>query len=214
MSDQPPRPRRRLSGAARRAAIVEAAAQLFAEQGFSGSTREIAARLGVTQALLYRYFPSKDTLIAAVFAAYRSTWDEGRAALIEGPEPLAERILRFYAAYLRRNSSYNGARLFMHAALAGIDLPLRYSPDLDALVLRPVLSAMRAAVGRPPAPLPLPRDERNLVLNMHGAIVFVGIRRFVYGAGITDAFHLELVGSIIRTYLPGALAQLKLSCDN
>ena len=203
-----------MSGAARRAAIVDAAARLFAEQGFSGSTREIASRLGVTQALLYRYFPSKEALVAAVFEAYRSTWDESRATLLAGAAPLAERVLAFYAAYLLRDTGYNRARLFMHAALAGIDLPLRYSPDLDARVLLPVLGALRAEVGRAAPVLPLGRDERDLVLNLHGAIVFVGIRRHVYGAVMSDARHMELVGGIIGTYLPGALAALKLSRDN
>ena len=97
---------------------------------------------------------------------------------------------------------------------AGIDLPLRYSPDLDARVLLPVLGALRAEVGRAAPVLPLGRDERDLVLNLHGAIVFVGIRRHVYGAVMSDARHMELGGGIIGTYLPGALAALKLSFDN
>jgi AcrR family transcriptional regulator len=207
--------RKRLSGEARRAAIIDAARLLFAERGLDGSTREIASRLGVTQALLYRYFPSKEALVQAVYESVLGTWDASRATVLHDPDrPLAERVGDFYAAYLGRNGDYRGVRLFVWAALAGIDLPLRYSPDLDALVLRPVLTALRAELGLPPAPLPLPRAERDVALGMHGAVVFIGIRRFVYGATMTDERHVELVRGIIRTWLPGALEQVKLSNDN
>ena len=201
--------RKRLSGEARKASIVAAAAQLFAEQGFGGSTREIAQRLGVTQALLYRYFPSKDALIEGVFEVHRRPIDPQRALkLTDRSRPLVDRVCDFYEAYQGRNTSYSGVRLFMHAALAGIDFALRYSPDLDEMVIRPLLDAWRAEVGLDPAPRPLPRLERDLVLNMHGAIVFIGIRRRIYGAAITDDRHAELVREIVKTWLPGALDRL------
>jgi AcrR family transcriptional regulator len=165
--------------------------------------------------LLYRYFPTKDALIEAVYDSLRGGWDESRSVILDAPDrTLEERIGDFYQAYIFRNDGYPGVRLFVWAALMGIDLPLRYSDDLDALVLRPVLNAIRRAVGRPPVPLPLPRDERDLVLGMHGAVVFIGLRRHVYGATMTDARHMELVRGIIRTWLTGAMEQLKLSIDN
>jgi AcrR family transcriptional regulator len=59
---------KRLSGAARRAQIVGTAAALFARAGFGGSTRDLARDLGLSQAALYKHFPSKGALIDAVFA--------------------------------------------------------------------------------------------------------------------------------------------------
>jgi AcrR family transcriptional regulator len=53
-----PTPRRRLSVGARRQQFVEAAMAVVAAQGFAEfSLDEIAARAGVTRALLYHYFP-------------------------------------------------------------------------------------------------------------------------------------------------------------
>jgi len=50
----------------RRAAIVNAAMPLFARQGLSGvTTREIASAAGVSEALLYRHFDSKEALFEA-----------------------------------------------------------------------------------------------------------------------------------------------------
>jgi AcrR family transcriptional regulator len=53
----------RLDSDERRKAIVEAAVPLFARNGFAGTTtRELAAAAGVSEALLFRHFPSKQSL--------------------------------------------------------------------------------------------------------------------------------------------------------
>src|ERR1700710_2341335 len=66
---------RRLAPADRRRQIIEAAVSYFSEVGFDGATRALAERLGVTQPLIYRYFPSKDELIRAVYEeVYTGRW--------------------------------------------------------------------------------------------------------------------------------------------
>src|SRR3989442_14859211 len=57
----------RLDSDERRQAIVEAAVPLFARKGFSGAaTRELAEAAGVSEALLYRHFPSKQLLYSEI----------------------------------------------------------------------------------------------------------------------------------------------------
>ncbi len=57
----------RLSAEARREAIVEAVQDVFAAKGFDGTTtRELARAAGVSEALLYKHFPSKESLYAAM----------------------------------------------------------------------------------------------------------------------------------------------------
>jgi len=61
------RSRRRLPADERHTAILEAAVPLFASKGFDGvTTRELAAAAGVSEALLYKHFPSKEGLYAAI----------------------------------------------------------------------------------------------------------------------------------------------------
>ncbi len=48
--------------------ILEAAREVFAEQGLQASTNEVARRAGVGVATLFRRFPSRDDLVGAVFA--------------------------------------------------------------------------------------------------------------------------------------------------
>jgi len=60
-------PKRRLDREARRRQILAAALSCFAERGFSGTTtRELARRVGITEAALYRHYPSKESLYAAM----------------------------------------------------------------------------------------------------------------------------------------------------
>ena len=53
----------------RQVSIIAAAASLFAAKGFNGTTtREIAKTAGISEALLFRYFPTKRALYAAILA--------------------------------------------------------------------------------------------------------------------------------------------------
>jgi len=57
----------RIPAAARKASIIRSAAAIFGEKGFNGTkTREIAARAGVSEALIFKHFPSKEDLYAAI----------------------------------------------------------------------------------------------------------------------------------------------------
>lgn len=54
---------KRMDAAARKRAIVETAMPLFARKGFAGTTtKELAEQAGVSEALLYRHFPTKAAL--------------------------------------------------------------------------------------------------------------------------------------------------------
>lgn len=57
----------KMSGERRREAIVTAARRVFIEKGFHGTTtRELAAAAGVSEALLFKHFPSKEALYRAI----------------------------------------------------------------------------------------------------------------------------------------------------
>jgi len=67
-----------------RIALLAAAREVFSEQGLEASLDEIARRAGVGNATLYRRFPTRLELIAAVFADRKSTHvDLGDKALAE-----------------------------------------------------------------------------------------------------------------------------------
>ncbi len=60
-------PAARLSADERRQQLIDTATRLFARRGFSGTTtREIARAAGVNEAIIFRFFPHKDDLYAAI----------------------------------------------------------------------------------------------------------------------------------------------------
>src|SRR5437764_10173237 len=114
MSEAPPR-RRRLSPAESEREIVRGAVSFFAEVGFEGGTRELAKRLGITQPLLYRYFPSKEALLDRVYQeVYLSRWDpQWESRLADRAVPLESRLSAFYIEYAKVILTYEWVRLFM-----------------------------------------------------------------------------------------------------
>ncbi|MEV0675191.1 helix-turn-helix domain-containing protein [Actinosynnema sp. NPDC050436] len=57
-----------------RAAIIEAATEVLAEQGSAVDVREIAQRSGVGMGTLYRHFPTKDDLLGTVLDREFTAW--------------------------------------------------------------------------------------------------------------------------------------------
>lgn len=56
-----------MKGESRRQQIVEVAAELFSRRGFSGTTtKEIADHAGVSEAMIFRHFATKDALYSAI----------------------------------------------------------------------------------------------------------------------------------------------------
>jgi AcrR family transcriptional regulator len=104
---------------------VQAAALVFAESGFAGSTTQaIAARAQVSQALLYRHFPSKLALYRAVLRDLLRQQDEEIRTVPPTTADALEfaRVLRRYfsSCWAIRNGelSDTSSRVMM-ASLAG-----------------------------------------------------------------------------------------------
>ncbi len=64
----------RLSGEERRRRIVEAAVDLFSRRGFRGTTtREIAEAAGISEAMIFKHFATKQELYSAIIEAKSMT---------------------------------------------------------------------------------------------------------------------------------------------
>ncbi|GGP76795.1 TetR/AcrR family transcriptional regulator [Saccharothrix coeruleofusca] len=81
---------RRADAERNRAAIIEAAAGVLAEQGCTVDVREIAQRSGVGMGTLYRHFPTKEDLLGTVLEREFATWtSEARQAATATEDPRA-----------------------------------------------------------------------------------------------------------------------------
>lgn len=116
---------RRLTADERREAIIRAAVKVFSEHGFHGTTtRALAREAGVSEALIFRHFPSKDELYQAMQAACCAAKNPALAEGVLELEPSTSTlvlIIHFFMAKMLRppqkrvqeeNSLY---RLLMHS---------------------------------------------------------------------------------------------------
>jgi AcrR family transcriptional regulator len=70
-----------------RVALLAAAREVFSENGLDASLDEIARRAGVGNATLYRRFPTRQDLIAAVFADRKATQVDLAERALENADP-------------------------------------------------------------------------------------------------------------------------------
>lgn len=174
--------RKRLSPEERRAMIVAGATAYFSEVGLEGNTRELSKRLGVTQSLIFNYFSTKTDLLEAVYrAVYLDRISPDWPALIaDRSRPIHDRALTFYREYTQAIFSYEWMRIFMFSGLAGAELNRRYLEHVSGLLLRPLMEEFRSAAPGPRKP------EMEDIWNLHGGIIYIGIRRYVYQVPCPD----------------------------
>ncbi len=182
----PPKKRRRLSSEERREEFIAKAIEFFAQEGFESSTRELARRLGVTQPLLYRYFPSKNDLISEVYkAVYVNRWrDEWDAMIADRSVPIRTRMNEFYASYTDVVFRADWMRIFLFSGLKGVDINRRYMQRVTDRVLVPIVRECRHEAGLDD--LTPTEDEIEYAWVMHGGIYYYGVRKLVYESAALD----------------------------
>jgi AcrR family transcriptional regulator len=124
-----------MSGDKRREHILEAAIETFAKHGFSGATtREIARVSGVSEAMLFKHFATKDELYKAILDAkacqgeMQFPWKEN-AALLEAIDKKDDFSVFYNLALKAMNkhqSDIKFMRLLFYSALEEHELAQRF----------------------------------------------------------------------------------------
>ncbi len=102
-SNKPRAPVRRKGAGRRRRSgeILDAAARIFAQHGYHGATtQQIADLLGIRQASLYYYFPSKEVALETVCMQGVEDFHERAQAIASGAGSAAEKIAALVRAHL------------------------------------------------------------------------------------------------------------------
>jgi AcrR family transcriptional regulator len=88
--------------------LLDAAARLFAERGYPGVTlEELGQAAGVSGPAVYRHFPGKAAVLAAILAdASRGLLDGGRRTVAEadGPADALRDLIRFHVDFALANA--------------------------------------------------------------------------------------------------------------
>lgn len=175
--------RRRLPPEERERDIAEHAVRYFAEVGFDADTRALAREMGVTQSLIFRYFPTKEALVDRVYReVYVGRWKPAWEALIaDRTRPLPDRLKELYVDYSHTALTRDWVRIFLFSGLRGHDINSRYLATLRKRILEPVAAEVRAYLGLPtPAKIPLLEEEVELVWSINARVFYYGQRNWVF----------------------------------
>jgi AcrR family transcriptional regulator len=124
MPPLPVRKTMRVSSQERQASLIASASALFAAKGFNGTTtKEIAKAAGISEALVFKYFPTKRALYAAILKE-KVTVSELLEAVEEAAKKRDDRLVfTLIASYrIRPGVDPTLLRLLLFSALEGHEL--------------------------------------------------------------------------------------------
>ncbi|MBB5724060.1 AcrR family transcriptional regulator [Loktanella ponticola] len=196
-SDDIPR-RKNMRSADREKLIVSEAVRFFAECGFEGKTRELAKRMGVSHAVIYKHFESKDALIERVYdQIYVKRWNpEWELLILDRSLSLQDRMTQFYLAYADRVFDYDWVRIFVSSGLKSYGLTERYLDIIRTKIIRPAALELRQDFCTISDLDPLSEEELELFWGLHGAVFYIAIRKFVYGAPLEIDVELAVTNTV------------------
>ncbi|MFB9266957.1 TetR/AcrR family transcriptional regulator [Bradyrhizobium erythrophlei] len=194
---------RRRSPDDRRSEFVAKATEFFSEEGFGGGTRALARKLGVTQPLLYRYFPSKDDLIKEVYRkVYLDPLETGWEKLLsDRSRSLQARLQEFYEAYTDAIFTRKWLRIYLYSGLKGLDINRWYVGMVKDKILTRIVRECRHDAGlavqsRPTA------AEVELAWVLHGGIFYYGVRKYIYEAPVLEN-KAQMIRDALDVFLAG-----------
>jgi AcrR family transcriptional regulator len=203
--------RKKMSSDERAQQISEGAIALFAQKGFALSTRELTQALGVTQPLLYRYFPSKQALIEHVYekvfmSRWRPEWEEW---LKDRTQPLEERLEKYFGDYTRAILSSEWVRIFLYAGLQDPALNQRYLKMLHEHIFEVINAEIRHECGvkRKPGAARL-ELENEILWGFHASFFYLGVRKWVYQLPVAENID-PIIRERVDAFLNGARANYR-----
>lgn len=168
----------------RRQHFIDAALHLFSTRGFRGTTtKAIAEAAGVSEALLFRYFPSKADLYGAILqqkarqAGFDARLETFRRHARHGDDRrLAQEVIRTILESYERDPDFE--RLMLYAALEGHEL----ATASRQIFGRPAFELLREyVVGRQQAGVLRPGDPALLVFGLVALPAYFAMAHRLWG---------------------------------
>ncbi|HWC99261.1 MAG TPA: TetR/AcrR family transcriptional regulator [Candidatus Sulfopaludibacter sp.] len=200
----PKAPSHRLHAEERRRQLLETALDFFSRRGFGGTTtKEIAAAAGVTEAIVFRHFPSKQALYQAVLDNCHESpemleWLAQTKTCMEQNDDagLLREIARKILETHRRDSRLH--RVLLFAALEGHEQGLAHHRQISI----PVYSQLCQYIQR--------RQREGKLLDYDCGIILVAIagmashfatmtEMFGFESNVPDDQAVEIFTSILMT---------------
>jgi TetR/AcrR family transcriptional regulator len=194
----------RLPADERRRQLIEVSIDLFSRKGFAGTTtKEIAAAAGVTEAIIFRHFATKQDLYTAIVEhmcsrAETEDWLRGAQSLMDrnDDEGLLRYIMKGILDFTRADRRYE--RLILFAALEGHELALMHHNATSGVAQ----SLVEYIARRQRDGAIISADPHLVIFIFVGAAKFYGARKYLFGCedemddqqAIDELVHIILNG--------------------
>lgn len=207
LASEPPRMRRRLGVAERERQILDGAIGFFAQNGFDAQLRDLGRSIGVTHALLYHYFPTKQALIDRVYLeVFEGRWNPDWEALLDDRQKTPEdKLTGFYDDYINSALNREFTRILVFSGLSDHAITDRFFSLLRERLFPRLIRETRRFRGVTSRAKASER-ELELLMGLHGGFFYIAMRRWIYGQGVAndqapERFSHSLVRDRVRGYL-------------
>lgn len=207
-------PHTRMSGEDRRRQLIEVAIDLFSRRGFAGTTtKEIAVAAGVTEAIIFRHFATKQDLYKAILdykcqGKGAHEWLAGIQKLMDAndDEGLFRLVVSVMIAAHRDEPQFQ--RLLLYAALEGHELAIMHHNQMKL----PIGEKFKEYIVRRQQQGALRHCDPALVLHaLAGIPQFYAMQKYVHKCcelpltdeQVVDAFMLILMNGLRNTEQKG-----------
>ena len=196
---------RRLAAEERSQAIIKAALGLFADKGFDATTtRRLARAAGVSEALLFKHFPTKRALYRAILK-YKLEEPEQALPLDDSLLSLDdEEFFLHIASHLMRRVDADDAfcRLMLRSAMDGHDLALRFRRARSGRLLDLMEKKIRMRCAREKVK---PAVDPSLCARIFsGMILSAMLNRRIFREEVISRTSLkDLSQALVRVFLQG-----------
>ena len=196
----------RMSGDDRRRQLIEVAIDLFSRKGFGGTTtKEIAAAAGVTEAIIFRHFATKQDFYKAILD-YKVA-ESGAEEWMAGAEAFMRRnddagLFRFLVAKIieiyREDTRFE--RLLMHAALEGNELAIMH----HSRFAEPIGMKFKEYIRKRQAEGAIRECDPGIVLMaLAGIPQFYAMRKYVYSPCDFACSDEEVIDTFMTLLMDG-----------
>jgi len=199
--------------------ILDGAIEFFAVHGFGGQLRDLAKSIGVTHALLYHYFPTKQDLVDRVYlevfeGRWRAEWDE----LLDDPRSdIEDKLVAFYLEYVNITLTKEFVRILVFSGLTDHTITDRFFALLRARLFPRLIREtrrFRGVISRAKAS----EREMELLMGMHGGFFYISMRRWIYAQGCswecTADFSTSACAAGSMPRMSTAKARMKATASN
>ncbi len=210
MSTVTPQPR--MAAEERRKQLIETAIDLFSQKGFGGTTtKEIAAAAGVTEAIIFRHFATKQDFYKAIldYKCNRSGADDWFAetqAFMDAndDEGLFRLLLAKIIGFNRDEPRF--ARLLMHAALEGHELAILHHTQMTL----PIGAKFKEYIAKRQAAGEIKECNPALVIfALAGIAQYYALQKYVYQGGNIPYSDEEMIDGFLAIVMDGLRAPSK-----